>query len=226
MTAEPFVFIRSINYHCRKFYKIDPMKKMLLSLLTLLLIHNSYAQVQWGVKGGLQVADLKFKVPDNNKTRAGIYAGGLLQFGLSDKIVLQPELLYAVKGYRFDATAFHGKGVVSFNYITLPLMAGYRATGRLTVMAGPEAGYLISARSKFDKKTVDISNNYENLDLGINLGLAYQLNVNLGIDLRYSHGVKPLMHFNYTDANGQVIGSGKGYHNRGMQLGLFFGIGH
>jgi len=197
------------------------MKKLLFSISAILIFNLSFAQVHFGFRGGLNLANVKNESRDNNKARLGFHAGGLLQFDLQNKFFLKSELLYSVKGYRSPSTQSSGEATVSLNYVNLVILAGYQPADKLSVFIGPEFGFLTSAKSKIDDVKLDISKHYRDFDIGIDLGGAYQLNKYLGIDLRYNYGFKGLMNVIFTDRFGNVTGEGKAGANRMLQLGVF-----
>ena len=212
----------SLNDHklYRSFVKLVLMKKLLFSIPAILLFNISFAQVHFGFKGGLNLANVKNEGHDNNKARPGFHAGGLLQFDLQNKFFLRSELLYSVKGYRAPSTQFSGEATVSLNYVNVVVLAGYQPADKLSVFIGPEFGFLTAAKSKIDGRKFDISHSYRDFDIGIDLGAAYQLNKYFGIDLRYNYGFKDLMNVIFTDQFGNVTGEGKAGANRVLQLGL------
>ena len=197
------------------------MKKLITSLTALLLLNISFAQIHFGFKSGLNLANVQNEGHDN-KARPGLYAGALAQIDLQNKLFIKPELFYSIKGYRSPATQFSGEATVSLNYINLAALAGYHATNDLSLFIGPEFGFLTSAKSKIDGSKLDISNIYRDFDIGIDLGATYQLSKNFGIDLRYNYGFKDLMNVIYTDQFGNVTGEGKAGANRVLQLGLYY----
>lgn len=198
------------------------MKRTILSLVTLLLLSSAHAQAHFGIKAGANLANVKYEGQDNYKARIAFYAGGLMQYALAENLFVQPELLYSVKGFRALATATTGEAVVSLNYVALPVLLNYQPTENLSLLAGPELGFLASAKSKLEGYTYNVSNSYRDIDLGMDLGVSYKLGKNLGADLRYNHGFKDLMHVVYTDQNSNIVGQGKEGANKVFQVGLYY----
>lgn len=52
----------------------------------------------WGLKGGLNLANLDIHPGDNMDYKVGIHIGGLAHIHLSDHFALQPELMYSNQG--------------------------------------------------------------------------------------------------------------------------------
>lgn len=199
------------------------MRKILLLLCTLCFLHLGYAQSSNGLKAGLNAATVTTPQEDNKAWRAGFYAGAFVRVPLSGTVFLQPELLYSLKGYGIKAAATYPKGVTNFHYLTLPLLAGIAVSDDLSLMAGAEFGYMLSARSEFDDgESYDVSRNFQDFDLGIDAGATIKVTKQLGIDLRYNHGLTKLVEGFQTDQYGQIVGEFKGVSNRVFQVGIHY----
>lgn len=195
------------------------------ALLSFVFMKYSYAQVQAGLKAGLNLANVYIEGDEDSRARAAFHAGGLLNIGLPNKLFLQPELLYSVKGKRTLATAANNEARLSLNYIAVPLLLGYRYTQSFSVALGPEFGFLTSATSRFNGINNDVSAFYRKFDAGIDLSLAYSFAKEAGLDLRYNYGFKDLINGVFTDAYGNVVGQGRIGANRVLQVGLYYFVG-
>lgn len=198
------------------------MKMIFLSVL-LLIASFSYAQIRLGFKAGLNVATIKDEGL-NSKARVGLNAGGIVQIKLPGKFLLRPELLYSLKGNSIPAGQYHSKVIRSFHYIAIPVLIGFRPTENFALLAGPEFGFLAKATSRYDGSNNDISKFYNDFDMGVDLGLAYNITKNIGIDLRYNYGFKVLVDGVFTDQNGNVIAQRKTGANRIFQVGVYYFI--
>ena len=199
------------------------MKKIILILSVIIcFITASTAQVKIGAKAGINIANVTGLTYSDAKVRLGINAGMLAKINLSKKFFVQPELLYAVKGYKFPKTNFSGAGFVNMDYVNIPLLTGYNFTDKFSVVLGPEFGFLLKANSKFDNTNHDVTKNYKKFDMAISLGIAYNLNNKIGIDLRYCYSFINLVEATLTDAMGNVVGKDKQGKNSVFQLGLFY----
>lgn len=136
------------------------------------------------MKLGLGVSAVPNKVFDHS-TRPAFTSGLFFQFNSSSRLGFQTELNYSVKGYSYKTQG--KKDYVSYEYLSLPLLANIRLNKNLYVQAGPEAGYLISQRSR--PRTLDLVHTADKFDLGIAMGLFWNLNSRFGLDLRYVHGL-------------------------------------
>jgi len=157
------------------------MKKiMLLAVVTALGFTSANAQkMKLGVKGGLNFASVS---GDNTKGKDAVTSfnfGVVSEIPVSGKFSFQPELMYSGQGYSFN------DNTIALNYLNIPLMAKYYLTKGLSVEAGPQAGFLLSAKNE---KT-DIKKSFNTFDLGVNFGLGYKLENGLNFGVRYNLGL-------------------------------------
>lgn len=199
------------------------MKKNFITTLAFTFsIIQSFGQINFGIKAGLNFSNVKNIGSTDNKTRLGINGGLLTEIEISKKFIARPELLYSIKGFKFPATTFNSNGTLSLNYVSIPLLGGYRLDDKFTILLGPEFNFLTNANSKFDGSNHDVSKNYRKLDIAFDLGVTYNIKNSLGIELRYSYGLEDLADVFITDQSGAEIGKDRRGSNKIFQLGLFY----
>ena len=157
------------------------MKKILvLAVLTVLGFTNVNAQeIKFGAKGGLNFASIS---GDNTKGIDLVTAfnfGVLSEIPISDKFSFQPELMYSGQGYSFK------NNTIALSYLNIPLMGKYYLTKGLSLEAGPQIGFLLSAKNE---KT-DVKDSFNTFDFGVNFGLGYKLDNGLNFGVRYNLGL-------------------------------------
>ena len=199
------------------------MKKTFFTtfLITFSLI-QSFGQVSFGVKAGLNLSNVKNVGSLDNKTRLGLNGGFITEIKISKKFIVRPEVLYSIKGYNFPPIGNDVGGTVSLNYISIPLFGGFRPNDKFTILLGPEFNVLTNANSKFNGSNHDVTKYYRKFDLAIDLGVAYKIKHGLGVELRYSYGFEDLVDVTYTDQAGNDIGKDRIGSNRVFQLGVFY----
>lgn len=76
------------------------MKKIILSSLFVLAVSFTYAQkAEFGIKGGLNSSNFSGDTEGTDfKTRIGFNLGAFAAIKLSEKITLQPEILFSTQG--------------------------------------------------------------------------------------------------------------------------------
>ena len=169
------------------------MKKTILSLALLAgLTSVAHAQsgVKFGIRGGISANTLsgdddKFgnKI-DSYSYGLGGLGGVTANFGLSDLISIQPELLYNLKGTQINDS----KDRLDLHYIDLPILVRVNAEGPY-FEAGPQVGYLISAKLGGATKTRIETKDLQGLSLGYVAGVGYQLTSGLSLGVRFNGGI-------------------------------------
>ncbi len=72
-------------------------------------------------------------------------------------------------------------------------MFQYNALPNLYVEAGPQFGFLVSAKSKFNNGSVDVKDATKGFDFGLGLGAGYYFTPNIGVNLRYVAGLTDIV---------------------------------
>lgn len=163
------------------------MKKLLLTLaLAAGVASFSQAQgIKLGAKAGLNLSSLSGEDADGLESKIGLHFGGTANFGLSDMLSVQPELLFSMKGARFEED---NDFRYNFTYLDVPVLLKVNA-GNLFFEAGPQIGFLLSAKSKGDDDSNDIKDDLKTIDVGYAAGLGYQLDGGFNLGLRYNGGL-------------------------------------
>jgi Outer membrane protein beta-barrel domain len=198
------------------------MKKIILTSVSLLFfLVQSFGQIDFGVKAGLNIANVNYG-EDNNTPRIGFNAGFLSQYNISKKYFVEAGLSYSVKGYS-DVLIPDGTATISLNYITIPLSFGFRPSDKFSFLLGPEFGFLTTANSSFDNSNHDITSNFQKFDLGLDIAATYNFNRKSGVEIRYNYGFKDLVKGTFVNSSGtstgitETIGS-----NRVFQINFFY----
>lgn len=178
---------------------INFMKRVLFFTIAIMTLSFVKAQdISYGLKAGLNLSDWHTSNADANdiyKMKTAFHVGGFVQFGLSDKFAVQPEVLYNVMGtvVDVDVTALRAADADSFtyalSYISVPVMLQYKATDALHLELGPQLGILMSANQKYDGESEDFKDELETVDFGVNIGAGYQLENGLLFNVRYCYGL-------------------------------------
>jgi long-subunit fatty acid transport protein len=153
------------------------MKKIILTAAAVFVFSFANAQdTKFGVKGGLSMSSTS---EEGASSLLAFHLGGFAEFKISDKFAVQPELLYSAQGAKFTG------GNLNLNYINIPVMAKYYVADAFSIEAGPQIGFLMSAKSD----GTDIKDACNSTDFGLNLGAGYNLNETMSLGLRYNMGL-------------------------------------
>lgn len=183
---------------------------VLPALLLCLLVSQSAAGIQFGIKGGLSLAKIK-TVPDTFMGYSWEYksgaAGGIsMEIGLPGPFSIQPEVLYVQKGAKISITEgdISGGLKVNVDYIEIPLLLKISlmpgGVFKPSVYAGPFIGFLRKAESVIHadgySEKEDIKDDLTDTDYGITFGLGLVQNLGvmkLTLDARYDYGLRNIM---------------------------------
>ena len=181
------------------------MKKLFL-VGALALFGAMNAQVKYGAKAGLNIATLNGDV-EGVKSLVGFHVGGFAQVPLAAKFTFQPEVVYSAQGAKEDG----GDGKNNLGYINVPLMFKYAIAEKFNVEAGPQIGFLISAKEKYNGNSYDIKDQLNSVDFSIGLGASYDFTQNLSADVRYNAGVSNIAKESDSKIRNGVFQIGLGY---------------
>jgi hypothetical protein len=173
------------------------MKKIILTVLALGVFSFSNAQDKKSNKGGTDEVRFGLKAGLSNcilsgdtdvKSLLSFHAGGFVNIPVSDKFSVQPELLYSLqgeKGKSIDATLHN-------DYLNIPVMAKFYAADKFSIEAGPQLGFLLSAKIKYAGQSVDTKQYYNTTDFSLCFGLGYDVSEDLFLSARYNAGLSNL----------------------------------
>lgn len=172
------------------------MKKVLMIVAVMAMVATAaVAQTTFGVKAGVNFASLSDDF-DEMDSKMGLALGGFVKFELSEKFAFQPELLFSAQGAKLEEGGAELK--IKANYLNLPLMGKFYVMDGLSLQAGPQVGFLMSANAEltgageenFDE---DIKDEMKGIDFGLNFGAGYELQNGLGFDARYNLGLSNII---------------------------------
>jgi Outer membrane protein beta-barrel domain len=154
--------------------------------------------VDWGIKGGVIFADVP-KVSalfeDEGAVdlgyRVGVTAGGFVGIGLNSALAIQPEVLFAQKGFKgkdpFDSAAFG----FNLDYIDIPVLIRVGPSGGegFHLLAGPSFNFNIRAKGTEDgEPDEDFKDEIEPFEFGLVVGAGFYGSV-LIVEGRYQEGL-------------------------------------
>ena len=183
-------------------------KTSVFGILLFLLFTSKAQQAQFGVKGGVNVAQLHYN--DNqisSDSKVGVNLGVFAHIPASKTWALQPELLYSMEGAQKVGNAgtdYH------LNYLNVPLLLQYMFENGFRLEGGPQIGFLLNAKTKSGSVTVD-NNGFKSTSFSIPLGVGYLSSAGVGFYARYVFGLS-----NIYDPESPIIQSNV------FQLGLFY----
>lgn len=185
------------------------MKKLiLLAAITVAGFTAANAQVTFGVKAGLNIANLTGDL-EGTSSLASFNAGALVNIPVSSMFSVQPEVLYSGEGAKVDG------GKYQFNYINIPVLFQYNNPTGFIAEVGPQIGLLTSAKAKADGGgSTDVKDYLKSTNFSAVVGVGYKLAMGLGFNARYNIGLS-----NISDEDGGTIKTGT------FAVGAFWAFG-
>ena len=120
--------------------------------------------------------------------KPGVHIGIFGSVFYTEKFAIQLEFLYSQKGSVRSDPYYSGDEIVS--YIDVPLTARFQAWDLLNIHAGPQFSFLTRAwRMPEDESAYSVSEYYDEVDVGLLVGVELNLPIKLNIALRYIEGM-------------------------------------
>ncbi|OIV43995.1 porin family protein [Flavobacterium johnsoniae] len=161
------------------------MKKIILAAIAVMAFSFANAQeTRFGVKGGLNLTTFAGGNYWDAKSLVGFHVGGFAEIKIIERLSIQPEVLFSTQGAKLEGP-FDSDFDAKLNYINIPVLAKFYVTKQFTVEAGPQLGFLVSAKQEGE----DAKDFYKSVDLGFNFGVGYNFTENVGVGLRYTVGL-------------------------------------
>lgn len=162
------------------------MRKLLTILALLGTVYNASAQlksdgIMFGVKAGINLANVSISgggtsISPNSLTRGTVGAFAMIPGGKN--FTIQPELLYSGMGFGYSGSK------VTFDYLSVPVLAKFTGASGFGIYAGPQIGFLLSAKDDGD----DIKENIKSTDFSGVFGADYTLSNGINFAARYQLG--------------------------------------
>lgn len=206
----------------------------------------SASPVQFGIKAGINVSSISKDGYEDAKSKVGFAGGVFANIPLSEMFSVQPEVMYSQMGSKVTSSYsgtvlgnnFTSKSSATLNldYVTVPLMLQFRATPAFYVEAGPEFGFLVSAKTKDASTTTvngstttttsesgDVKDYFSGFNMGVGLGLGYDITPNFGISARYVAGFTDInKKDSNTNGNTSLQNDGNKNRNNTFQGGVYY----
>jgi len=203
------------------------MKKQLVVLLSITLalvllttVVSAKGLTGKGIKLGLNLANFggsDADIMDGKKMRMGLAGGGFITYSFSDMWAIQPEILYTMKGAKYEGTEVipisatqsvnaDYKVTIKMDYLEIPvllkLMIPSQSGFKPCLMAGPALGIKMSSKEKAEVTVLGVSASTEtdmtdvkSTDFGLVFGAGFGYEVGGGaitFDARYELGMSTI----------------------------------
>ena len=182
------------------------MKKITIALVCMLLTAGAamaQKQFTFGPKIGVDYTHFWGK----NAYHGGqlnYQAGLFMEYRFTSSFSIAPEVVFAAQGGKYDVKDyndgdgyFDAKFTENVNYINIPVMFKYYVTPALSIDLGPQLGinvyskYTVESKDKHlnIKETEDQKDDTKTIDVGVGLGLTYNIAKDVFVQGRYTLGL-------------------------------------
>jgi len=192
---------------------------------------------KYGLIGGLNYSNVLGDINQGDSDyRSSFHIGAFAEFPISEKIAFAPQIIYSSQGYKnssndfnfgnIESSVFAGdseyKGSRRLNYLNMPLLFKFNLTRKFSLDVGPQVGFLINDALVVEKeegilglnqRTRDNNGGAFKLDYGLKLGVSYDINKKMFLQLDYFYGLSNIAKGNSSDiyANNSVFNLSVGY---------------
>jgi len=168
------------------------MKKALLFIILSLAV--TATQAQFGVKGGIAISTWGGSdVDDVSSSKSSIigpYFGAYYNLKISHMFSVQPELVYSSQGVKFEESGVELK--YTLGYLNFTPLFRWNSQSGFFLGTGPQVGFLLSAKEKFDGTETDVKDNFRSTDFSWAFAAGYDLKSGLGFYGRFNLGLSSL----------------------------------
>ncbi len=198
------------------------MKKLILLAVMASVTSIAGAQVKFGAKAGLNLANIHVSPKDDDysfKINPSVNVAAMAGIPLSSKLSLQPEIMFSIQGAKMtQQNSSADKLTNQLAYLNVPVLLKYNDPSGFFAEVGPQIGFLLSAKMKSQGISADAKSLYNSTDFAGTFGVGYIFPFNVGIDARYNLGLSNIAK---TDADNS---DSKAKNNVG-QFSIFYQFG-
>ena len=133
-----------------------------------------FASAQYGIKAGVNFANVTNASSINNESKTGFMIGGFVAPTSKGMLGYRSEIIYSKQGYNFKTNT--NTGSVTLDYLLLPQLLCINITKLLQLQAGFQMAFLINAEADSTTSTgvtapyPDVMNYYNKFDYGFAAG--------------------------------------------------------
>ena len=182
------------------------MKKISFFTLMVLAGFAVHAQtVNFGLKGGLNMATIDSKESSDIKNRLAYHAGLFANIPLNTQIAIQPEAVYSSQGAKYTEGGVEHS--LALNYVNIPVMVQAMVGKGFYAEVGPQLGILTGTADKVnDAETGFFStDDFKKTDVALGVGLGYKGFSGFGIDARYNLGLTNINNIGTANIKNNVL---------------------
>ena len=201
--------------------------RFMLVVAMLAMVTVASAQMNLGVKGGVNMSNFYGDELDDNNVKIGFHVGLAADIDFAYNSAIQTGLYFTTKGSKYSTSFGEVSGDLTVNpmYLQLPVHYAYKIDvspgTRVVLHAGPYAAYGVGGKSKFSASVGDMSGEEESnvfgddgflkrFDAGLGLGVGAEFGPLL-LDLGWDMGLVNIVDSSEGDLKNQNAYLSVGY---------------
>lgn len=169
-----------------------------------------------GAKLGMNIANC---TNSDGDPRIGLNIGVMGQYFVTNQFAIEGDLLYSQQGLKGSGELgdVDANVTLKLDYLNIPILAKfYPLTQGFNVYAGPQFGFAVNKKAKAEINGTSVETKMEDIntfDFGFALGVGYDFDFGLLVDVRYTPSVSKILKDVDSDENGRnsVFTIGVGY---------------
>ena len=167
------------------------MKKLIITAIILATFSTTFAQFNFGLRGGMNLADYS-NLEDSSK-KADYYVGAIFSIQLGNLYTLQPEFTYSKQGTKLNGTYSDLRSnTISVNYFSIDIANKFKVAKNAHFIIGPYFDIVMDKDIKYAPPSQDdyYYDRYyvTEADLGFMVGFGFDVTKNLTLEARYKQG--------------------------------------
>ncbi len=175
------------------------------------------AQLSYGIKAGLNFSTESVGSNDySTSAQTGFNGGIFARWLFVPSFAARVEVFYSGEGTREEYKPTGTEGNINRGFLRVPVLVQYNIGAGIYAETGPQVGFLLSSKEKFDGMVTNIKQYYSAVNLGWCFGIGYRLDglvKGLEVNARYAPGLTRL---NKEDIAGKSLSSSV------LSTGLFY----
>ena len=169
------------------------MKKMrfMLVVAMLAMVTVASAQMNLGVKGGVNMSNFYGDELDDKNVKIGFHIGLAADYDFAYNSAIQTGLFFTTKGAKYTSSFGDASGELTVNpmYLQIPVHYAYKIDvspgTRVVLHAGPYAAYGVGGKSKLSGSVGDIGAEYEEDVFGDDRFKRFDAGLGLGVGAEF-----------------------------------------
>lgn len=179
--------------------KGEMMKRISIIMIAVVFcasLANAQGITGYGIKGGLNIANLTGDDVEDTDPKMGLAIGGFLTYSINETFAIQPEIYYSMQGAKQEVPDEDMDIDIDYDYdyIQIPALVKFyipiEASISPNLFLGPALGINVNDKFKIDFEGMEVETdaNVKTLDFGLIFGAGVDVGP-VTIDARYNLGL-------------------------------------